>query len=135
MTTPLPHRPSIEYTPRPTQVVDLTDEDSGAALTTLGSETARAVLALLDSGPATASDLANDSDMSLQTVHYHLENLHDAGLVSDVGTWYSAKGGEMCVYAPASERVEICLASGSDDTDVTDHAESSSGPLAAIEND
>lgn len=135
MASPLPYRPSIDYTPRPTQVIDLGDEDAEAALRTLGSETARAVLGLLDGGPATASDLAKDSDLSLQTVHYHLENLHEAGLVSDVGTWYSAKGAEMCVYAPTSERVEICLAPASDDPAITDHAGASSGPPAVIEND
>jgi DNA-binding transcriptional ArsR family regulator len=107
MPSPLPHRPSIDHTPASLAVVDLTDDDSTALLDSLSCETSRAILAALDDGPATVSDLTDRVDTTLQNARYHLENLRDAGVVADVGTWYSSKGREMNVYALTSERIEL----------------------------
>jgi DNA-binding transcriptional ArsR family regulator len=109
MPSVLPFRPSIDHTPRSRAVVDLTDGDSTAILDSLGCETARSILEALDDSPATASELAATVDTSIQNANYHLENLRDAGLVADVGTWHSSKGKEMTVYGLTSERVEIRL--------------------------
>lgn len=76
-------------------------------LGSLTSETARAILEVLADVPATTTDIANRVDTSRQNVHYHLRNLCDAGVVTAAGTWYSAKGQEMTVYALTSERIEI----------------------------
>lgn len=109
MSSPLPHRPSINYTPQSELALDIATEDSSAVLQVLSSETARSVLRSLSTSPSTASDLSRDNDVSLQTVNYHLKNLCEAGLITEVGTWYSSKGAEMSVYAPSSTRVEITL--------------------------
>lgn len=53
--------------------------------------------------------------VSVQTVSYHLDKLVEAGLVTDVNVWYSAKGAEMDVYVLAGERVDISLVSGDSD--------------------
>ncbi|MFB6123256.1 MAG: ArsR/SmtB family transcription factor [Haloferacaceae archaeon] len=111
MSSPLPHRPSIDHTPASLSVVDLTDDESTALLDSLSCETARAILAALEDGPATVSDLTGRVDTTLQNARYHLENLRDAGVVADVGTWYSAKGREMNVYALTSERIELRIGS------------------------
>lgn len=42
--------------------------------------------------PDTASGVAQEINTSLQNVNYHLNNLLDAGLVTDVGTLYASKG-------------------------------------------
>jgi DNA-binding transcriptional ArsR family regulator len=109
MPSALPLRPSIDHTPRSREVVDLADDDAAAVLDSLGCQTARAILAALDDSPATASQLADAVDTSIQNANYHLENLRDAGLVDEVGTWHSSKGKEMSVYGLTSERVEVRL--------------------------
>ncbi|MFC6989819.1 ArsR/SmtB family transcription factor [Haloplanus sp. GCM10025708] len=114
MSSPLPHRPSIDHTPASLSVVDLRDDESTALLESLSCETARSILAALEAGPATASDLTDRVDTTLQNARYHLENLREAGVVADVGTWYSSKGREMNVYALTSERIELRI--GTDDS-------------------
>lgn len=109
MSTPLPHRPSIDQPPRDTHTVSFDDEHVDDVLSILSCETARTLLATLDDGPATASDLSEQLDMSLQTVCYHLDKLSDADIVADVGTWYSSKGAEMTVYGTTIERFEIAF--------------------------
>lgn len=105
MATPLPLRPPVEHAPRDRSVVDL--DTASSALRALSSETAQSILGALGDGPATTSDLADRVDTSPQNVHYHLENLQAAGLVTEVGTWYSSKGREMPVFALTAERVEV----------------------------
>lgn len=107
MSDPLPHRPSLDHTPDPLSVVDLADDDSTAVFESLAAETSRAIVAALDDGPATTSDLAAHVDTSVQNARYHLENLCEADVVAEVGTWYSSKGREMSVYALTSERIEF----------------------------
>lgn len=88
------------------RVVDL-NADEGAAVNALSSETARAILDRLRESPATASTLADVTDTSPQNVHYHLDNLEDADVVTPVDTVYSEKGCEMSVYAPAGDPLVI----------------------------
>jgi len=79
-------------------VVDLTDDRAGDLFDVLSSGTARTVLQRLLDEPLTASELAADVDTTLQNVHYHLENLHEAGAVAEIGVEYSERGREMSVY-------------------------------------
>jgi predicted ArsR family transcriptional regulator len=85
----------------------LGDDETTAVLETLASEKAQAILSSLAEQPATASELADRVDTSLQNIHYHLTNLCEADLVDNAGTWYSSKGREMTVYAPTSESLEL----------------------------
>lgn len=107
MATTLPLRPSIDHTPESRSVITLAEDVSTAVLKSLASETARAILAALTDEPATASDLAESVDTSLQNVHYHLEKLCAAGVVTTAGTWYSSKGKEMTVYALTTEQLVV----------------------------
>ncbi|MFB6159690.1 MAG: ArsR/SmtB family transcription factor [Haloferacaceae archaeon] len=120
MSSPFPLRPSIDHAPRSRVEIDLGDEETTAVLGALGSETARSILHAVADGPAPASELADEVDSSLQNVHYHLTKLRDAGLVTEAGTWYSAKGNEMDVYDLTSERVAVRLSSESDDAATVD---------------
>lgn len=99
MASLLPSRETVEHpsTDRTEIVVDGTG--SGAALSALTSETARAVLGALRDEPKPVSMIAEAADTSIQNARYHVDRLHDAGFVEPVGVWYSAKGKEMTVYA------------------------------------
>lgn len=114
MASVFPIRPSIDHTPRAASSVDLEDDESTNVLEALASGTARSILSALGSGPATASEIAEAVETSPQNAHYHLTKLKDAGLITDVGTWYSEKAKEMTVYAVTTERVELRV-TGADD--------------------
>lgn len=114
MASALPLRPSVDHDPRPTSVYDLTGEDSGSVLESLACETAREILSTLADAPATASEIADDVDTSIQNTDYHLSKLQEAGMVEQVGTWYSSKGREMSVYDITSQEIQLRI--GSDTT-------------------
>lgn len=94
--------------PRPRddpKVYGLEEEQTQDALSALSAETARTILSTLYDQPATPAQLQDEVGTSLQNVHYHLDNLEDAGLIRQAGTRYSEKGNEMTVFAPESEAV------------------------------
>ena len=81
------------------RVRHLSMADAGPTVEALRSRTAQSIVAELGREPATATDVADRVDTSLQNAGYHLSRLEDAGLVTAVGTRYSEKGAEMTVYA------------------------------------
>lgn len=85
------------------RIVHLDSPEADKTLTAISSETTRRILSLLHKEPCPPSQLAQEADCSLANVNYHLEKLEDAGLVRVVDTWYSEKGNEMQVYAPAED--------------------------------
>ncbi len=85
-------------TPR---VLGVDSDDADDLLGALSSDTARSLLSELHDQPATASELSERADTSLQNAQYHLKKLEDADLISPVDTIYSEKGREMTVYAPS----------------------------------
>jgi DNA-binding transcriptional ArsR family regulator len=89
------------------RVVGLDDDETGAVVSALSSDTARGLLAALHDEPGTASTVADDVDTSLQNAQYHLDRMRDAGLVEVADTVYSEKGREMKVYAPADEPLVV----------------------------
>jgi DNA-binding transcriptional ArsR family regulator len=97
-------------------------EETDALLKAISSRTARELLTSLQDEPKNVARLAEDVGTSIQNGRYHLEQLSDVDLVEVVGTWYSAKGTEMDVYAPTTDRV---LIGHSDVADRSDHTESS----------
>lgn len=115
----LPHRPAVETEPDGATVVDLTNGDDAARIEALAAETSRAVLSRLHEEPSTASDVASAVDTSLQNAHYHLRKLADVGLIEVVETWYSERGSEMPVYAPATGALVLTV-DGRDDEEPAD---------------
>ena len=115
-----PHRPTVDEPDRDTCTVPLDSEEAAAICASLASETANEILSRLFEDPTTASELADDVDTSLQNAHYHLERLQEAGLVRIVDTWYSSRGVEMNVYAPAHDRFVIAPPSTDDAVDATE---------------
>jgi len=91
------------------RVLWLDDEDADRLISSLSSDTARAVLTALHEEPLTASELSDRVDTSLQNVRHHLGKLQDAGLVRVADTRYSVKGREMNVYAPVDDALVVAI--------------------------
>lgn len=113
----LPREPPVEQPEQP-QVVGLGDGDSADVFSVLSSDTARSVLGQLYREPATQSELADELEMSIQNVAYHIERLVAADLVTVVDSWYSEKGRDMDVYAPAGDPL-VLVAGCRDELDDT----------------
>lgn len=116
----LPSRLHVTSSPDEPRVLDIDGDGASAAFDALGSETARNVLATLYEEPRTPAEVREVVGTSLQNVHYHLGRLEDAGLITDVGMGYSAKGNEMTVYAPASEAVVLFAGQDTDGSRLRD---------------
>lgn len=109
-------------------------DDAGAVFEALGSTTARQLVGHIYDEPRTASDLSELLDTSLQNVHYHLDRLLDADLVTVIDTWYSPKGREMKVYGPTSDPLVVFAGASDSDVDLsrpgTDPLDRSETPTA-----
>jgi len=103
----LPLKSKPEPTDEGATVLSIADDAADEVFETLSSSTARRILTLLYEEPRPASELATETDTTVQNVRYHLENLQEADLVSVVDTWYSEKGTEMNVYAPTEAAVVL----------------------------
>ncbi|PSQ16452.1 hypothetical protein BRD00_10705 [Halobacteriales archaeon QS_8_69_26] len=90
------------------EVVEVDDERAGDLFDVLSAATARDVLREVSEEPRTAPELADAVDTSVQNVHYHLDNLHDAGAIAEVDTEYSSRGREMSVYT-ATVRPQVVV--------------------------
>jgi DNA-binding transcriptional ArsR family regulator len=101
----LPFRTPVEREEGEHRVLGIEEDAADDVFAALSSETARTILSALYEEPRAASDLAEVADTSLQNVRYHLEKLRGADLVEVVDTWYSSRGTEMKVYAPADASV------------------------------
>jgi len=93
------------------ELVEISDDAADEVLSALSSDTARAILSHLYEDPATASDLAEVVDTSLQNTRYHLERLESADVIEPVDTWYSSRGNEMTVYAPTGDPLIVTAGS------------------------
>jgi len=98
----------------------LDSEEAGDLLSSIACDTARDVLTALHDEPATASEVADRVDTSLQNARHHLENLQDAELVRVADTRYSSKGREMDVYAPAEDPMVVFVGKQDDDEGLLD---------------
>ncbi|MFC7059339.1 ArsR/SmtB family transcription factor [Halovenus salina] len=87
------------------------DERTAEMISTLSGETALTIFRMLDDDALTASEIADDLDLSVQNTTYHLENLQDAGLVEVIDTCYSEKGREMEIFTAAREPKILVLGS------------------------
>ena len=103
----LPLKSRVEPTQDGANVISISEEAADEVFETLSSSTARRILSLLYEEPRPASELADETDTTVQNVRYHLNNLQAADLVSVVDTWYSEKGTEMNVYAPNDTAVVL----------------------------
>lgn len=80
-------------------VLYVDQEESDQVISVLSSETARTIFRMLNERALSASEIADEIDISVQNASYHLGNLRDADLVEVIDTCYSEKGREMEIYA------------------------------------
>jgi DNA-binding transcriptional ArsR family regulator len=92
---------------REPRLVDLDEETADEVFEALSSGTTRTIFLSLHQRPQTASDLAEETNTSVQNIQYHLGKLADADLVEVVDTWYSERGTEMKVYAPKDDSLVL----------------------------
>jgi predicted transcriptional regulator len=103
-------------------------DDAGSVIDALASGTSRSIMSTLYESPRTASDVAEAVDTSMQNADYHLNKLRDAGLVEVVDTWYSSKGTEMDVYAPASDPLVMFVGRTDTEAPVSDLVDDAGRP-------
>lgn len=114
------------------RVLWLDDEESEQLISSLSSDTARSILTALHEAPATASELSDAVDTSLQNIKHHLTNLQEAGLVQVADTRYSVKGREMNVYAPTDDSLVVCVGREDDRTTFLDSLKRLVGTVAVL---
>ena len=114
------------------RVLWLDDDESEQLINSLSSETARSLVTALHEAPATASELSESVDTSLQNVRPHLTNLQDAGLVQVTDTRYSVKGREMNVYAPTDDSLVVCVGREDDRSTFVDSLKRLIGTVAVL---
>lgn len=90
------------------------DEHTSEVLKTLSSETSQDIFTALNEEPMATQDIADELNLSLQQVSYHLDNLQEAGLITVLDTCYSEKGMEMEVYGPSETPLLLYLGPADD---------------------
>ena len=83
--------------------------EDDALLDVLSSRTAREIVAVVRESPATASGIAEELDVSIQAITYHLDRLESADVLAPAGTKYSPKGREMSLYSLSTGSVTVSL--------------------------
>lgn len=92
------------------RTVDL--EEDCKLVEALATTTARRIATIVHESPRTASEIAARSEISIQTVCYHIDRLREVGLVERVGARYSSKGREMEIYALTSAPIVLRFGDG-----------------------
>ena len=132
MSSLFPLRGSVDLDDtREPKLVGMDEDVADDVFEALSSGTTRRIFGHLHEEPHTASDLADRTDTSVQNVQYHLGKLDDADLVDVVDTWYSERGTEMKVYAPADESL-VVFAGGSERDRLRDLLKRAVGILAVL---
>lgn len=107
MSSAFPLRWPVTIKDRDSRVIAIDDDAADAVFAALSSETSRTILAAVHEEPATAAELAEETDTSVQNVRYHLDRLRDAELITVVDTWYSERGREMDVYGASDSELVV----------------------------
>lgn len=94
------------------RTLDIDGEETERILTALSTASARQILSVLEDRPATASELADATDLTPQNVSYHLGKLDDADLVDTAGT--RGTGGHEATVYTATRQVVIATENSTD---------------------
>ena len=88
-------------------LVDLNEAKTKKLAETITSDTSRKILNHLAEKEGTESTIAQELNLPLPTVHYHLQKLREAGLVIVEEYHYSTKGREVNHYKLANKYIII----------------------------
>lgn len=92
------------------RIIKIDDEEADQVLAALSAGSARQLLTALNKGPATVSELAEETGLTPQNVSYHLGKLDEADLVEPAGTAGTENGAT--IYASARS---VTLSTETDD--------------------
>jgi len=87
----------------PVVILEPGDERAQKVAKAMASQTAGDILRLIGNGEKTATEIAEQLSLPMNTVKYHTENLLEAGLIRVATTKYSVKGREVKVYSLTNE--------------------------------
>ena len=88
-------------------LVDLNESKTKKLAETITSDTSRMILNYLTEKEGVESIIAKELNLPLPTVHYHLQKLQEAGLVTVEEFHYSQKGREVNHYKLANKYIII----------------------------
>ncbi len=88
-------------------LVDLNEAKTKKLAETITSDTSRKILNYLTEKEGAESIIAKELNLPLPTVHYHLQKLQEAGLVTVEEFHYSTKGREVNHYKLANKYIII----------------------------
>ncbi|MEK6905129.1 MAG: helix-turn-helix domain-containing protein [Nanoarchaeota archaeon] len=88
-------------------LVDLNEPRTKKLAETITSETSRKILAHLVEKEETEANMAKMLNLPISTVHYHLQKLKEANLITVEGFHYSKKGREVLHYKLANKYIII----------------------------
>lgn len=127
-----PIRPQLDVEEQEAKTVRLLSEEGIRIIEALGCDTARNILTEIRKKPAAKSDIAENLNLSLQTVKYHMDRLHEAGVIRVAGTHYSVNGKEMDIYTTDGHPLILVSEDGQCSHQVSDN--SAQTEPVAIEN-
>lgn len=80
------------------RILNTDDEEARKVAKAIASPTASEILGFMGNREVTSSDIADALTLPLNTIHYHLGNLLDAGIIEIPRIKYSVKGREVRVF-------------------------------------
>lgn len=95
-------------------MVSLEEDEAKKLAQVISNDTCRSILDYLAQKKATETELANDLNIPISTVHYNLKHLLDSKLVDAEEFHYSEKGKEVLHYSLANKYVIIAPKTVSD---------------------
>lgn len=90
------------------KIATLEEDEGKRIVTTLSSEATVNVFNLLHEQPRTPVGIAKELDISIQSIHYHINKLKENGLIEQSGTELSEKNVKMKNFETSYERIIIC---------------------------
>lgn len=88
-------------------LLSLEDDKINSVANAVSNKSGKKILEQLTEGKATESELAKKLNLAISTVHYNLQQLMKAGLVTADEYHYSAKGREVLHYKLANKYIII----------------------------
>lgn len=86
-------------------VIDMSSDQAEVILDALSSDTTREIFIKVYNNPTTVSEVAEETNNSIQNTKYHFEKLTNANIIQEVGEKYSEKGNKMKIYGPKNEGI------------------------------
>lgn len=88
-------------------MLSLNDQQTSYVADVLQNKTCKKILAYLTEHDVTATELSNALSLPMNTIHYDLNKLMQAGFIQSKSSFWSVKGKKMPVYALSNKKIII----------------------------